>query len=215
MVKGVFLCKMKDKGLWLIIDPTGPFSGFSIAEKDSIIASKVFQSNLLFENLLKIDDFLSCLNRDLEKIKGIILVNGPGSIMGLRIAFSWIKGFSQGRKLKFKTVSSLDVIYFSNGSKKPCWTIMNSIRNDMFYSFNGGNPNVANKSDLVKKIKQKPGLCIGDHFDEILTLKNVHFEKIMLPQFEAIWGYFDSIKENDLSKSEPLIMYSFPIKNIQ
>ena len=92
---------------------------------------------------------------------------------------------------------------------------MNSIRNDMFYSFNGGNPNVANKSDLVKKIKQKPGLCIGDHFDEILTLKIVHFEKIMLPQFEAIWGCFDSIKENDLSKSEPLIMYSFPIKNIQ
>jgi len=206
---------MKDKGLWLIVDPTGPFSGFSIAEQDSIIASKVFQSNLLFENLLKIDDFLNSFNRNSEKIKGIILVNGPGSIMGLRIAFSWIKGFSQGRKLKFKTISSLDVIYFSNGSKKPCWTIMNSIRDDMFYSFNGESPKIANKSDLVKMIEKKPALCIGDYFDEISTLKNIHFEKIMLPQFEAIWVYFDSIKEKDLSRSEPLIMYSFPIKNIQ
>ena len=59
---------------------------------------------------------------------------------------------------EFKTISSLDAIYFSNGSKKPCWTIMNSIRNDMFYSFNGGKPNIADRSDLVKMIKKKPVL---------------------------------------------------------
>ncbi|MBT01881.1 hypothetical protein CL643_02065 [bacterium] len=206
---------MKDKGTWLIIDPTGPFSGFSIAEKDSIIASKVFQSNFLFENLLKINDFFNSFNRVLGNVKGVILVNGPGSIMGLRIAFSWIKGFSQGRELKFKTVSSLDAIYFSNGNKKPCWTIMNSIRDDMFYSFNGGKPNVANKFDLLEMIKKKPGLCIGDYFDEISTLKNVNFEKVMLPQFEAIWIHSDYVEESNLSKSEPLIMYSFPIKNIE
>ena len=206
---------MKDKGTWLIIDPTGPFSGFSIAEKDSIIASKVFQSNFLFENLLKINDFFNSFNRVLGNVKGVILVNGPGSIMGLRIAFSWIKGFSQGRELKFKTVSSLDAIYFSNGKKKPCWTIMNSIRDDMFYSFNGGKPNVANKFDLLEMVKKKPGLCIGDYFDEISTLKNVNFEKVMLPQFEAIWIHSDCVEESNLSKSEPLIMYSFPIKNIE
>ena len=200
---------------WLILDPTGPFSGFSIAHGNSILTSKIFKSNLLFENLLEIGSFFQDVNKRIHDLEGVILVNGPGSIMGLRIAFSWLRGFSHNRKLKFKTVSSLDVLWFSVGKEKPCWTMIDSIRDDVFISFNGSFPKVIKKSDIIESVLANPGLCVGDLPKDVLKTKGLKTSEVKLPQFEAIWMFFDSIEEKDILETEPLIMYSFPGENIE
>jgi len=206
---------MKKNKTWLILDPTGPLSGFAVAEGKSVVGSKVFKSNFLFENLLKIRSFFEKLNRSIDDMEGVILVNGPGSIMGLRIAFSWLKGFFYNKKLKFKTVSSLDVLWFCAGKEQPSWTMINSIRDEVFFSLNGSSPSVIKKSEIIKKILKNPGLCIGDFPNDILKTKGVKTLPVKLPQFEAVWMFFDLIEEKDILKTEPLILYSFPGTNIE
>ncbi len=206
---------MRKNKMWLIIDPTGPLSGFAAAKGKVVLGSKIFKSQSLFENLLEIRSFFKNLNRDIDNLEGVILVNGPGSIMGLRIAFSWVKGFFSKKKLHFKVVSSLDALWFSVGKRKPCWTMIKSVRGEVFFSFNGSFPELAKKSEILEKISLNPGLCVGDFPEEVLKIEKVKTFERVLPQFEAVWAFSSSIKERDIYKTEPLILYSFPGQNIE
>lgn len=92
----------------LYIDTSKSETKIALFENKRILAKKVWLSdkNQSEELLSEIDDLIKSIHRNKLDLKGIIVVNGPGSYTGLRVGLSTANALAFSLNILVKDVSS-------------------------------------------------------------------------------------------------------------
>ena len=99
----------------LAIDITGDIGSISIGTKEDVLYSLSFKNIYSHSKYLAsiVNNALNILNKQLDDIKDIVVVDGPGSFTGLRISFAYAQGLSIALKLnRYKISRFILPIYF-------------------------------------------------------------------------------------------------------
>jgi tRNA threonylcarbamoyladenosine biosynthesis protein TsaB len=127
----------------LSLDSATEVASCAIIEDTRLLGEVVINYKMQHSKTLLpiIDSLLTSLDLTLKDIDGFVVSKGPGSFTGLRIGMATIKGFSQGTKKPFVSVSTLDSLAYNM-----CYTggiicpILDALRGNLYtalYTFNG------------------------------------------------------------------------------
>jgi tRNA threonylcarbamoyladenosine biosynthesis protein TsaB len=99
----------------LSLDSATEVASCAIIEDSKLLGEVIINYKMQHSKTLlpMIDSLLVSLELSLKDIDGFVVSKGPGSFTGLRIGMATIKGFSQGTKKPFVSVSTLDSLAFN------------------------------------------------------------------------------------------------------
>ena len=127
----------------LSLDSATEVASCAIIEDSKLLGEVIINYKMQHSKTLLpiIDSLLNSLDLTLKDIDGFVVSKGPGSFTGLRIGMATIKGFSQGTKKPFVSVSTLDSLAYNM-----CYTggivcpILDALRGNIYtalYTFSG------------------------------------------------------------------------------
>jgi tRNA threonylcarbamoyladenosine biosynthesis protein TsaB len=126
----------------LSLDSATEVASCAIIEDSKVLGEVIINYKMQHSKTLLpiIDSLLKSLDLTLKDVDGFVVSKGPGSFTGLRIGMATIKGFSQGTKKPFVSVSTLDSLAYNM-----CYTqgiicpILDALRGNVYtalYTFN-------------------------------------------------------------------------------
>lgn len=160
----------------LSLDSATEVASCAVMEDSKLLGEVIINYKMQHSKTLLpiIDSLLTSLDLTLKDIDGFVVSKGPGSFTGLRIGMATIKGFSQGTKKPFVSVSTLDSLAYNM-----CYTggiicpILDALRGNVYtalYRFNGAELVTINEYMIISVeelilllLKHKSPVCfIGD-----------------------------------------------------
>src|SRR5580658_7049027 len=112
---------MAEPALLLAIDTCGPSGSVALgklAGRDLEILGQTELAGRGYSATLvsAVADLLKSAGAGLGDLRGIIVVNGPGSFTGVRVGLSAVKGLAEGRELPVVAISRLEVLSKKSGA---------------------------------------------------------------------------------------------------
>lgn len=177
----------------LSLDSATEVATCAILEDNNLLGESILNYKKQHSVILMpmIDSLLKNLNLSLKDIDGFVVSKGPGSFTGLRIGMATVKGFSQGTKKPFVSVSTLDALAYNM-----CYTsgiicpVLDALRGNVYtalYTFKDSKLTlisdymVASVEELISLLKEhnEPVCFIGDGIqknkDMLSSLDKVSF----------------------------------------
>ncbi len=128
---------MKYKNLTLAIDTSSYQGSIALFDENKTISVLNIESKNTHSNtiLKRIDFLLEETGINLNQLKNILAVNGPGSFTGIRIGISVIKAFAYALNLKVYNISTLQLLSFENDENSISFihTFLPGIRDELYY----------------------------------------------------------------------------------
>ncbi|MBC8514630.1 hypothetical protein H8D30_02075 [bacterium] len=194
-----------NKGVWLLIDPTGPLAGLAIAQQEDVLASFVCSGKSLLERLSRgVKDLSEVLS--VPSFEGVAVVVGPGSMMGGRIAVAWARGAS--KELLLKGVDAHQVLREWGGEEKgrEHWTAQKIVRGRIALS-RGGPPFLLSERDGVSRAQKHGPLWTGYLPPDLVKEPGrATLQEGSLPQFEAMWSVVKRSSPSAPQSLKPLFL---------
>ena len=161
---------------YLYIDTSSSFLYAAILENDNII-SKVcedYGQSLSEIALPKIAAMFEESNINPKEIDKIIVVNGPGSLTGIRIGITIAKVYAWSLKIKITTISSLEAMAISNNSDKVKVPIINARRGYVYGAIYANDKEILKPQHIKLEELQNKLRDINDY----IYISNDEFEDI-------------------------------------
>lgn len=137
----------------LAIESSSDIFSVALAKDDQIIASKRSDQLRSASELCAqyVDDLLREQNLTVDDMEYIVVNKGPGSFTGLRIGMSFALGFSYGHEIPVIAISSFESLgQHKQNDDTIC--IIESKRDEVYYSYDNENIKKAKKTDLAETI---------------------------------------------------------------
>ena len=111
---------MAEPSLLLAIDTCGPSGSVALgrlAGRDLEILGQIELAGRSYSATLvsAVGDLLQSAGTGLADLRGLIVVNGPGSFTGVRVGLSAVKGLAQGAAIPVVAISRLEVLSRKSG----------------------------------------------------------------------------------------------------
>jgi tRNA threonylcarbamoyladenosine biosynthesis protein TsaB len=111
---------MAEPSLLLAIDTCGPSGSVALGRlpgRDLEILGQIELAGRSYSATLvaAVGDLLQSAGAGLGDLRGIIIVNGPGSFTGVRVGVSAVKGLAQGAEIPVVAISRLEVLSRKSG----------------------------------------------------------------------------------------------------
>jgi tRNA threonylcarbamoyladenosine biosynthesis protein TsaB len=125
---------MGEAALLLAIDTCGPSGSVALgklAGRDLEILGQIELAGRSYSATLvaSVADLLKSAGTGLADLRGIIVVNGPGSFTGVRVGLSAVKGLAEGAAIPVVTISRLEVLSRKSGVPS---SALDAHRNEVF-----------------------------------------------------------------------------------
>ena len=137
--------------MYLLIDTSLKYPTVSIIENDKVLYlfHEEIDSDMSSKIMPIIDDGFKSINKKVDDIDKIFVVNGPGSFTGIRIGVTIAKTIAWALKKEIVTISSLEFMATTKASTKYIVPTIDARRGNVFAGIYDKNLNIIKEDKLI------------------------------------------------------------------
>ena len=137
--------------MYLLIDTSLKYPTVSIIEDDKVLYlfHEEINSDMSSKIMPIIDEGFKSINKKIEDIDKIFVVNGPGSFTGIRIGVTIAKTIAWALKKEIVTISSLEFMATTDAGTKYIVPIIDARRGNVFSGIYDKDLNIIKEDKLI------------------------------------------------------------------
>ena len=137
--------------MYLLIDTSLKYPTVSIIEDDKVLYlfHEEINSDMSSKIMPIIDEGFKSINKKIEEIDKIFVVNGPGSFTGIRIGVTIAKTIAWALKKEIVTISSLEFMATTDAGTKYIVPIIDARRGNVFSGIYDKDLNIIKEDKLI------------------------------------------------------------------
>ena len=137
--------------MYLLIDTSLKYPTVSIIEDDKVLYlfHEEIDSDMSSKIMPIIDEGFKSINKKIEDIDKIFVVNGPGSFTGIRIGVTIAKTIAWALKKEIVTISSLEFMATTDAGTKYIVPIIDARRGNVFSGIYDKDLNIIKEDKLI------------------------------------------------------------------
>ena len=146
--------------MYLLIDTSLKYPTVSIIEDNKILYlfHEEIDSDMSSKIMPIVDKGFKSINKDINDIDKILVVNGPGSFTGIRIGVTIAKTIAWSLKKDIVTISSLELMATTNIDTKYIVPIIDARRGNVFAGIYDKELNIIKEDKMVNLEKLKKSI---------------------------------------------------------